>query len=104
MTASRKAPLRAVQAGEKPKPRRRRPQTILQAAEAGSRLDELMAMRRRIAKALDDFATPARDLAALSRRQLEISREIEAIHAADKGDEIGDAAAAPDEQWDQSAI
>lgn len=55
------------------------PKTILEAAESGSRLEELKAMRRRIARSLDDVNTPARDLAALSRRQLEIGREIEAI-------------------------
>lgn len=62
------------------------PRTILEAAESGSRIEELRAMRRRIAKALDDANTPARDLAALSRRQLEIGREIEAIMVAEDED------------------
>ena len=70
-----RAPLRAVKEGDKPA----RPLSILDAAEAGSRIEELRAMRRRIAKAMDDVNTPARDLAALSRRQLEIGKEIEAI-------------------------
>jgi len=70
-----KTALRAVKADEK----REAPATILQAAEAGSRLEELRAMRRRLARAMDDPNTPARDLAALSRRQLEIGKEIEAI-------------------------
>lgn len=78
----RKAPLRAVT----PEERREIPGTILQAAETGSRLDELRAMRRRLARALDDPNTPARDLAALSRRQLEIGREIEAIVIAEDED------------------
>ena len=71
--AARK-PLRAVAANEKA-----HPTTILEAAEQGSRIEELRAMRRRIARAMDDPNTPARDLAALSCRQLEIGREIEAI-------------------------
>jgi hypothetical protein len=94
-------PLRVVSDDEQaPK----KPTTILEAAEQGSRLDELKMMRRRIAKAMDDFATPARDLAALSRRQLEISREIESIEKAAEGDDIGRAADTPDEKWDASAI
>lgn len=76
------APLRAVTPGET----RNAPKTILEAAEQGSRLEELRAMRRRIARALDDPNTPARDLAALSRRQLEIGKEIEAIVVAEDED------------------
>ena len=71
----RKAPLRAVKADETAE--KSEPKTILEAAESGSRLDELKAMRRWIARALDDPNTPGRDLASLSRRQLEIGREIE---------------------------
>jgi hypothetical protein len=56
-----------------------KPKSIFDAAESGVRLEELRAMRRRIARAMDDPNTPARDLAALSRRQLEIGKEIEAI-------------------------
>ena len=80
---TRKAPLRSVGADErKVEP----PKSILESAESGSRLDELRAMRRRLAKAMDDPNTPARDLAALSRRQLEIGREIEAIEVAEDED------------------
>lgn len=75
------APLRAVQDGEKV-----RQPSILEAAEVGSRIEELRAMRRRIAKAMDDVNTPARDLAALSRRQLEIGKEIDAILVAEDED------------------
>jgi hypothetical protein len=74
---ARKSSLRAVKADEKLEPKR--PRTILEAAEHGSRIEELRAMRRRLARALDDPNTAARDLAALSRRQLEIGKEIEAI-------------------------
>lgn len=93
---ARKAPLRAVTAGEKPPSP---PRTILEAAEAGSRLDELKQMRRRIATALDDPNTAARDLAALSRRQLEIGREIDALLLAEDEDRSVVSQEA-DEAWD----
>ena len=40
-----------------------------------------MAVRFRVAMAVEDPATPARDLAALTRRLLEIAKEIESIDA-----------------------
>jgi hypothetical protein len=73
--------------------------SILQAAEQGSRIAELRAMRRRIAQAMDDQSTPARDLAALSRRQLEIGREIEAIVVSEDEDHSV-VVNADDEAWD----
>lgn len=91
----RKAPLRAVAPDEK----RESPKSILEAAEQGSRLEELRAMRRRIARAMDDVNTPARDLAALSRRQLEIGREIEAIVITEDEDHSV-VVNADDETWD----
>lgn len=94
--AARK-PLRAVTPGEKPEPKR--PSTILEAAEQGSRVEELRAMRRRIAKALDDVNTQARDLAALSRRQLEIGKEIESIEITEDEDRSV-VVNADDEAWD----
>lgn len=94
--AARK-PLRAVAKDEVAEPTR--PSTILQAAETGSRIEELRAMRRRIAQAMDDQSTPARDLAALSRRQLEIGREIEAIVVSEDEDHSV-VVNANDEAWD----
>ena len=88
--------LRAVKSDER-KPAK--PVTILEAAEAGSRLEELRAMRRRLARAMDDPNTPARDLAALSRRQLEIGREVEAILVADDEDHSV-VASTEDGAWD----
>lgn len=93
-----RTPLRVVTKGEKAKAKVT-PPTILDAAESGSRLAELRAMRRRIAKALDDPNTPARDLAALSRRQLEIGREVEAIIVAEDEDHSV-VVNADDEAWD----
>lgn len=81
-----------------PAPVKPRNKTILEAAESGSRLEELLAMRRRLAKAMDDPNTLARDLASLSRRQLEISREVEELtrQAEEAAEED---AVTPDEEW-----
>ena len=68
--------LRAVSPGE-----RADPQTVSEAAMQGDRLAELRAMRRVIARALDSDRTLARDLASLSRRQMELGKEIEALEA-----------------------
>lgn len=72
--------------------------SIAEAASNGSRYDLLAAMRDRIALELDE-GVPARDLASLTRRLLEITKEIEAIDAEASGDDIGRAAAQPDEPW-----
>lgn len=92
-----KPTLRAVAEDEKAE--RKAPKSILESAEAGSRLDELKAMRRRLARAMDDPNTPARDLAALSRRQLEIGREVEAIELAEDEDQSV-IVRTDDEVWD----
>lgn len=93
----RKPPLRAVKTDEKPPPAK--PKSILEAAEQESRIEELRAMRRRLARALDDPNTPARDLAALSRRQLEIGREISAILISEDEDHSV-VVNSDDEAWD----
>ncbi|AXH67004.1 hypothetical protein SEA_THYATIRA_5 [Mycobacterium phage Thyatira] len=49
------------------------------AAKKDDRLDELRRLHKRISSAVFDEATPPRDLAALSRRLMEISKEIETI-------------------------
>ena len=95
--AARK-PLRAVTDADVPESPAK-PKSILEAAEAGSRIEELRAMRRRLARAMDDPNTPARDLAALSRRQLEIGREIEAIVVSEDEDHSV-VVTADDEPWD----
>jgi hypothetical protein len=63
------------------------------------RRDLLVALRSRIAVDIDNANTPPRDLAALSRRLLEIVKEIEALDAEARTDDIGQAAATPDEEW-----
>lgn len=75
----------------------RKPASIALAA-SGSRLDLLTAMRDLIARDLDE-GVPARDLASLTKRLLEITKDIEAIHAASSGDGVGHAAATPDAAW-----
>ena len=57
------------------------PKTIAEAAEGGTQLDQLIALRRRIAETLDADTTMARDLASLSKRMMEISKEIEQLEA-----------------------
>lgn len=67
-------------------------------AAGASRYELLVALRDNIAGEIDG-GVPPRDLAALSRRLMEIVKDIEAIDAAEEGDDVGDAAATPDEQW-----
>ena len=76
----------------------RKPPSIVSAASSGSSLDVLRAMRDLIARALDE-GVPPRDLASLTKRLLEITKEIEAADAARTGDDIGQAAATPDAAW-----
>ena len=82
---------------ETPKP----PASSVKAAAAGSYRDLLVALRDNIAGQIDE-GIQARDLAALSRRLLEISKELEALDAAEKGDDIGEAADTPDEAFGTS--
>lgn len=77
--------------------------SIEEAAEKGTRLDELVQMRRRIARALDDPNTSTRDLASLSRRQLEISKEIEVLRKQESED-AAEAAVGADEEWNAEAV
>ena len=63
----------------------------------------LVAMRTRTAKAVEDVNTPARDLAALTRRLLEIAREIESIDQRAAQEAAEDVEIA-DEAFDASAV
>jgi hypothetical protein len=84
-----KKPLRVVTPSDTP-PRKK--MTVTAAAATGTRRDLLIAMRERVATAVEAQETPARDLAALTRRLMEISREIEALNASDDegGGDVGD--------------
>lgn len=75
--------------------------TVSEAAEKGTTRELLVAMRARIAKAVEDPNTPARDLAALTKRLVEVVREIEAIDAREE-ESVGERA--PDEAFDASAV
>ena len=72
--------LRAIQPSDEP-PKPVRAKTITEAADSGTTRELLVAMRARIAKAVEDPNTPARDLAALTKRLVEVVRDIEAIDA-----------------------
>ena len=77
MSAARK--LRAVKDGETAPTA---PMSVLDATEHGDSRDVMAAMRKRLAASIDDPATPARDLAALSRRLLEVDKTIREIDLA----------------------
>lgn len=93
--------LRAVAPGEVAPPKRA--MSIIEAIEAGDRLGELEATHRRIGRAVQDESTPARDLASLTRRQMEISKEIEALRRQVQ-EESNDASHVEDRPFDAAAI
>lgn len=97
---ARKTPLRSVAPDEVPPPRRTF--TVTEAAKEGTHRDLLVAMRDRIAIAVEDPNTPARDLAALTKRLAETMREIDAIDAREL--EEGESAEVNDGAFDASAI
>ena len=74
------------------------PPTVKRAAGM-TRRDLLVALRDNIAGQIDEGIQP-RDLAALSKRLLDIAKEIENLDADTNGDEVGNAAETADEQWD----
>lgn len=88
-----------------PTPEPKPPMSVSDAAESGTRLDELLAMRRVIARRLDDERTAARDLASLSIRQMAIGREIEALRV-EEAEEAKKAAESnvTDQEWRPQAI
>lgn len=98
MPPRRKPPLRVV-TDSQALPQTRESVTVKVAADSGSRRDLLVALRTRVAVDIDNKNTPPRDLAALSRRLLEIVKDIEALDAEARLDDIGEAAATPDEEW-----
>lgn len=97
----RKTSLRAVGADEAA-PSRAKPKTITEAADDGTTRELLVAMRGRIAKAVEDPNTPARDLAALTKRLVEVVREIEATDA--REDDGGSSDEVSDGAFDASAV
>jgi len=77
--------------------------TVAEAAESGSRREILEAVRDRLAASIDNEKTPPRDLAALTRRFLDVTREIEALADEESEDEVGEAQSTPDEDFDPDA-
>jgi|SRR5689334_13937682 len=94
--------LRAVSADEKPAPKSK-PKTVTQAADTGTPRELLVALRTRIAKQVEDVNCPPRDLASLSRRLLEIAKEIEALDAA-ADQEAAESVEVTDEAFDAAAL
>lgn len=89
--------LRAVGADE-----RRAVESVFDAVEFGSRLDELLQMRRVIARSIDTTAS-ARDLAALTKRLTEISKEIDSVRR-EAVEEARSDGVSEDEEFDAEAI
>lgn len=79
------------------------PVTVSEAAASGDMRDLLVAMRTRVASAVESDTTSPRDLAALTRRLLEIAKDIEAIDAADEEDE-GDGSSTEDAPWSEAPL
>ena len=94
------AKLRAVGADEVAEPSVQK--SVTAAAAAGSRRELLVSVRDRVAIAVEDASTPARDLAALTRRLMEIARDIEAIDVKESGE--SQSAEVTDEDFDAEAI
>ena len=96
---ARKA-LRAVEPGEKPTEKL----SVEKAAATGNHRSLLVAMRERIARTVSDPDCPPRDLASLTRRLQDISKEIEALdlRAKEEGADAADVAA--DEEWTAEAL
>lgn len=85
--------------------RKPRPKTVVEAADGGDHRELLVALRSRVAQAIEDPRCNATALAALSRRLMELDDEIELIDAAESGeDRIARAAAAADEPFDPRSV
>jgi hypothetical protein len=102
VTTRKKPPLRAVTEGEKPA-EKRKPATVIEAAESGDHRELLVAMRERIARTVSDPDCPPRDLAALTRRLQDIAKEIDVLDHRAK-EEAKEDAVSPDEEWDEEAL
>lgn len=90
--------LRAVAEDEKPPVAK----SVTEAARSGTTRELLSAMRGRVASAVEDPNTPARDLAALTKRLVEVVRDIEAIDA--RTEEAESHAIVEDGKFDAKAI
>ncbi len=97
--AARKT-LRAVQPDERSEPPDApKKMSVTEAARSGTPRDLLVAMRDRVATDVEAPNTPSRDLAALTRRLIEISKEIDAIDVRAR-EEGADSGVTPDAKWE----
>ena len=94
------AALRAVKPNEKPT--RAKPQTVAEAASSGDHRALLVAMRDRVAVAVQNPECPPRDLAALTRRLADIAKEIKALDLAAKQE--ADESVPDDEEFDPASV
>lgn len=87
--------LRAAKPGEKPAPKR--PESVASAVTDGSARDVNLAMQDRIAKAIDAEDIRGADLAALSRRLIELRKELAALDA--QAREVAEDESVDDATW-----
>ena len=92
--------LRAVEPSE----RARKKLSVADAADSGDHRALLVAMRERIALAVADPECAPRDLAALTRRLQDISKEIESIDLRLREEGADADALEGDEEFDPSAL
>ncbi len=96
--------LRAVDSEDFPHaPASREPMTISEASEAGDRLGILLCLQDTIAREIE-AGIPPRDLAALSRRLMEIAKEVEDLRAVEADSEDAHHGQHGDEAFDATAI
>lgn len=95
--------LHAVKPGDAPQRPPDKKATVSEAAASGDRRLLLVALRDRIAKAVQDPDCPPKDLSPLTRQLAAIAKEIEGIDLAEK-QEAERGAEVADEAFDASAI
>jgi len=79
------------------------PQSVAAAVATGSLRDQLDAMRVRIATAIDSPEIRGADLAALSRRLHELTKEIAALDASE-AEEEAENGVSEDEDWSNEPL
>ena len=99
-TTTARKPLRSVKPDEQAPTKL----SVAQAAATGDHRSLLVSMRERIAQAVSNPECPPRDLASLTRRLQDISKEIEALdlRAKEEGADANDVV--EDEAWDPEAL
>lgn len=95
--------LRAVGEGETAPAPPPPPKSVTEAADGGTTLELYVAMRSRIAEAVESPLTPPRDLAALSKRLGDLQKEIDALKAKQE-EEVAQSGPVPDAPFDATAI